>query len=69
MHCLGYVSADVPTTEQYGKHDVEVEVMICQTLHLISCYAHNPIKEHIASKLLMHEHNNPRKAWHFQCGT
>jgi len=62
-HCSGYVSANVPTTEQYRKQDVKVEVMHCQYVRLISCYEDGPKRVRNASKPLMHEHNNLREAW------
>jgi len=68
-HCLGYVSADDRTTAQYGKQDVEVTVMICQNVHLISCYDDGPLREHNASNPLMHEHDNLSEARHYQRGT
>jgi len=62
-HCSAYVLADVPTREQYGKQDVEDEVMSCQYVSLISCHEDGPRREHNASKPLMHTHDELRKAW------
>ena len=59
-HCSGYVSADVPTTEQYGKQDVEVEVIGCHSVHVVSWYEDGTKGERNTPKLLLHENDNLR---------